>query len=561
MDDISEKRSHIYHDFHDVFFEELSKELMFENLDLIIRDMIYEYDKFFLNGDVFKKLKQEDIRLKVFITKDDVVTRNRLSSVDYSYDSYYLTFNIELILKYNPENLKNLDYLETFMLIVEHEFIHLILWLWDYTEDKRKEEIFRDHGKFFKCVAETIFGHQDIEHDLGYKNMECDNDYLEYLSPKMSKMLTNAVIKKDIFSNYIDSEILKKQEHYLRKLKQQGYTGISIIGIPENRSHRIISELCKKYDLECIVFIDKKDKDIILPTQEKHVKKYIVDVRGKDKVQILESDAESFASHSKRKISYIQIGLYDEKFNNFFKPDVRYRHVDVLLDSELQYGSKIRGAKFFYDIKRQGYSEIVVAGSAEGYAQVTGPFCCNEVGLKCTIFIKKLDFRTEATKKGLELGANIIEIPNARMRDLDNMAKEYASKKPNEIKYVQIGLFDDKFIDAIANNVVCLKEKYKLQPSELWIVAGTGTIAAGISRAFPFVPVNLVKVGLDIWEENINFIEKSSSQKPIIHVAPFKFHQHSSERSPYKAHPNYDDKIWYFAKKLAKDDALIWIIA
>jgi hypothetical protein len=560
--EIHDKRKRIYevfyHDFHD-----LNRENHLA-LARVIQDIFEEYDKIFLNGDVIQKLDKEDIRFKVFVTDDDKITQNKLTLVTNSYQDYNITFNLKLILKHSLE-FKEFDYFQFFLLIIEHEFIHLITWLWDYTEEKKAEEIFRNHGKFFNCVAETLFGHQNMEHDMGYKSSKCDNDYLKKLSPNFVKMLTNAVIKKDIMHDYIEAEIIKNREEYFQKKKRDGREGICIMGIPENESHIIVHKMCKKYGLKCIVFTDVDDIDF-LPYEFQNIIKIKIDDK-KQKISLLENAAYKYSIDNFQKIDYLPIGPFDTSFERYFKPDIEYKHIDVLLDSELKYGSKIRGAKFFYDVKQQGYSEIVVAGSAEGYAQVTAPFCCNEVGLKCTIFIKKLYNRTDATRKGLKLGANIIEVPNqgynnpVRMRDLNVMAQEYAKKDPKKIKYVEIGLRDEKFIDAVANNVVCLKEKYHLQPTEIWIIAGTGTIAAGISRAFPMIPIHLVKVGLDIWKENIDSIEKSSSQKPIIHVAPVKFHEKSPTPSPYKAHPNYDDKIWYFAKDFAKDGALIWIIA
>lgn len=562
MDEISDNKKKIYNKFEEDFFYILDQNNL-EELPFISSEIFFEYDRIFLDSDVFEKIKKDDIRFKIFITDKEKETKNKLSYVTYSFEDYEITFNIDLIYIHS-QNLK-LDFFQTFLLIIEHEFVHFIVWLWDYTEDKKDDIIFRNHGEFFNCVAETLFGHKNISHDLGYKNQMCDNSYLTNLSPSFSKMLSSAHIQKDIFEDYINSEIYKKQERAFQRLKINDYEGVCIIGVPENNSHIIISKICKKFNLKCIVFIAIEDEDSysILQIKKDAIIEKIENVpkNYEEKVEMLEKIAEKNASD---KILYIPIGMYDKVFKKDFVADTEYRYVDVLLDSKLQYGSKIRGAKFFYDIKQEGYDEIVLAGSAEGYAQVTGPYCCNEVGLKCTIFIKKLPQRSDATRKGLALNANIIEISDKekyhKMRDLDKMAYVYSKKKPR-VKYVQIGLHDKGFIDAVTNNVICLKEKYNIKPTELWIVAGTGTIAAGISQAFPNVPVNLVKVGLDLWKESLEYIEKSSFHKPNIYVAPVKFHEKSPEKSPYEAHANYDDKVWYFAKRYAKDGALIWIIA
>lgn len=61
-----------------------------------------------------------------------------------------------------------------FMLVMEHEIVHLLMSLWNYDSTKRQKEnsrLFGPHGLLFNCMLETYFGHTQRSHDLALEGV------------------------------------------------------------------------------------------------------------------------------------------------------------------------------------------------------------------------------------------------------------------------------------------------------------------------------------------------------------------------------------------------------
>lgn len=82
--------------------------------------------------------------------------------------------------------------------------------------------------------------------------------------------------------------------------------------------------------------------------------------------------------------------------------------------------------------------------------------------------------------------------------------------------------------------------------SEIWVCAVSGTFSKAMKAAFPAKPVRVVSVA------------KSTHGD---FQAPEKYHQAAHLPPPYPSCPYADAKIWQFAKRYARKDALIWNIA
>ena len=84
--------------------------------------------------------------------------------------------------------------------------------------------------------------------------------------------------------------------------------------------------------------------------------------------------------------------------------------------------------------------------------------------------------------------------------------------------------------------------------SEIWTVAGTGTLTRALQKAWPgkpFKTVRVVKTPCDLGGAEV-------------FVAPEKYHQPAKSPPPYASCPYTDAKLWQFAEHRAAPDALIW---
>ncbi len=90
------------------------------------------------------------------------------------------------------------DQLQALMLTLEHEIIHLIIYIWEYASIKqgRKRSV---HGSLFKKLSGHIFGHLDFKHSLNVELTEDPEDYkkkvLDYL--EVGKIVLTSVKDND----------------------------------------------------------------------------------------------------------------------------------------------------------------------------------------------------------------------------------------------------------------------------------------------------------------------------------------------------------------------------
>lgn len=225
----------------------------------------------------------------------------------------------------------------------------------------------------------------------------------------------------------------------------------------------------------------------------------------------------------------------------------------LIQDSRLPAGTKQRGINFFYKLKELGYNEIVTYGTIYGYGQVATAWCCRKVGLLCTIFLPKTYPRTRMTKHALNLGASIIDVgpdngyPTNTVLSL--RARNYA-KKESDRKMLELGLDDDEYIKALADNIISVKGD--LNPQRIWLAGGSGVIARALSKAFPNTELCIVQVGRIIYPDILNGINYK------LFISPEPFRTNAEIIPPYISLRHYDAKIWRFVRKYGVDGDFIW---
>lgn len=226
---------------------------------------------------------------------------------------------------------------------------------------------------------------------------------------------------------------------------------------------------------------------------------------------------------------------------------------NLIQDTYLPAGTKQRGIAFFYQLKEAGYKEVVTYGTVYGYGQVATAWCCQEVGLLCTIFLPQTFPRTRMTKEALAFGANVIDVgPNGCYPNntiLSELAHNYALDDVNR-RMIELGLDDAEFIQALADGIS--RASNGIKPKRIWVAGGSGVLSRALAKAFPGVELCIVQVGRYIDPDLLKDI------KYTLYISPEPFRRNAEILPPYRSLYHYDAKIWRFVSLHGQSGDYIW---
>lgn len=191
-----------------------------------------------------------------------------------------------------------------------------------------------------------------------------------------------------------------------------------------------------------------------------------------------------------------------------------------------------------------GADEFVYASPAYGYAQVALAHTCRDMGKQATVFVAKraqLHSRTAEAKKA---GAKIVQIPHGYLSNVKAKAAQYCEASGASL--LPWGLDFPAFLDALAGVAISMQ----IAPSEVWTVAGSGTLSRALQIAWPNATFHAVQVGAT-----------PKVGRATLHIANEKFEQDSRLKPPFPSCSNYDAKAWQFVDRFAADGALFWNVA
>jgi threonine dehydratase len=192
------------------------------------------------------------------------------------------------------------------------------------------------------------------------------------------------------------------------------------------------------------------------------------------------------------------------------------------------------------------HDEYVYASPAQGYAQLALAHVCAKRGKKATVFVAKRAVRHRITIEAAKLGAKIIEVPApAFLSVVSKRANDYATQ--HRAKLLPFGIRDPRIIAGISD-VARRLTKHIPVPKEVWCVASSGTLLAGLREAWPNAEFNAVRIGA----------KRDLGDVTAIWEAPEKFEQDARQPPPFASCANYDAKAWQFIKRYASAGALFW---
>ena len=219
----------------------------------------------------------------------------------------------------------------------------------------------------------------------------------------------------------------------------------------------------------------------------------------------------------------------------------------LIQDTYLPAGTKQRGWRFFQDLRKQGITEVVTYGTVYGYGQVATAWCCQKVGLRCTLFLPYTNPRTAMTQQAVSYGAKIIEIDDCNKYIstviLEEKATQYVLTSANTTKLIKLGLDDPQFIVRLAEGIRENWPSSSPLPQRIWLAGGSGVLARALATAFPNVILFIVQVGRQLYPDvltGINYV-KYVNQQP--------FPENTKVIPPYTSLLHYDAKVWKFVRE------------
>lgn len=247
-----------------------------------------------------------------------------------------------------------------------------------------------------------------------------------------------------------------------------------------------------------------------------------------------------------------------------FKPTIT-----VVNDAVLEAGTKQRGWKF---IKNIG-SNFYLVSTPHGYGQIVAAMLGKQFGYKVRIYIERLDKLTSLTIRAMDYGAEVIEVTGKDVSKEGlrkdggpkiSAIQEYADEREKDSEYIKLpfGLESEEFIEELAKSFKLADDKKVLKNAKnIWVAAGSGTIAKALRLAFPKPHLNLVRIGREV--EKV----ENSTVWSVNGYRKFSDQVRKEEIPPYKSLINYDAKVWVPAvvvswyNKDRREDTVIFNIA
>lgn len=191
-----------------------------------------------------------------------------------------------------------------------------------------------------------------------------------------------------------------------------------------------------------------------------------------------------------------------------------------------------------------GYHEVVYASPAYGYAQVALSHAGRITGTRVTIFTAARKQWHPRTTEAIAAGARIVGVPYGYLSNVQAKAKAYAEQTGALL--LPFGFDTPAFVQALASVARALP----VSPSEVWSVAGSGTLNRALQAAWPNARCFAVQVG------RVPSIGRAS-----LLVAPDSFERDAEVTPPFPSTSNFDAKAWREINRQASSDALFWNVA
>lgn len=245
-------------------------------------------------------------------------------------------------------------------------------------------------------------------------------------------------------------------------------------------------------------------------------------------------------------------------------------NINIIQDGLLLVGTKQRVSKLYFTEfikKNKNIHTLLYAGSSNGFGALAVAYSAYKLGLKCKVFISGINENTLHSRQVSTLQALNAEIYLCKtFKEARQMEYKYSyyDKKNNIYKdldgyyTVPMGLKTDRMIELLSEQILNASENTILQTTEnlrIWLVSGSGGIAMSIHKAFPNATLFILPTGGG--SHKVEVLEWISST-PNIQLVKEELLNNNDANKYYASVHNYDDLIWPYVKKYAKDGDFIW---
>ena len=261
------------------------------------------------------------------------------------------------------------------------------------------------------------------------------------------------------------------------------------------------------------------------------------------------------------------------KIESIHLPD-KNKKINIVQEGYLIAGTKQRVAKLFVKKILKDNSKIdslLYCGSSNGFGAVATSYAANKLNLKSYVFlsgnIENINTRQINTMKAL--GSNITICPTYReARDLEWKMANNPDKKWTTLDnfyVVPLGLNDEKgiMIDLLSKQIKKASKGTILDKHKnpvFWLVAGSGGILQSLYKAYPYGYFNIYLTGAGMYKKKVITWAKSHNNVNIL-KEEFGHNNLKNRKTYYSTVQDYDDFIWPYVKKYAKDGDFIWNVA
>ena len=199
----------------------------------------------------------------------------------------------------------------------------------------------------------------------------------------------------------------------------------------------------------------------------------------------------------------------------------------VVRDDLFPGGTKARFIPVLFDRA----DEVVYASSAEGGAQSALAFVARALGKRATIFVPGRKIPHPRQLEAKRLGANIVPIKPGYLNVVESRAREYCKKSGSVL--APFGMRVPGCIEVIADAA----RRISCKPSQVWCVAGSGTLATALRRAWPEAEHHAVQVGRQLTSADVAGAKIHEYPGPYGRAPP-------ATATPFPCDPHYEAKAW-----------------
>jgi hypothetical protein len=205
-------------------------------------------------------------------------------------------------------------------------------------------------------------------------------------------------------------------------------------------------------------------------------------------------------------------------------------------------------------IEKTNKEKYIYAGPSQGYAQIAMAYTCKLMHKTAVLFLPKPmgnSKRTSLTNYAMSFGSVELHEMPADLKTLQRHAMEYYKKNDNSY-LLAFGGNEPLYLKELCKSIKMAIKDLHINPSRIWLVAGSATILNVLYKVFPTTYFCVVQVGKKIWPDQLDV------KRTTLYVSDESFLDRAKIQPDYPTVSTYDAKLFTFFLKYGLKDDYIW---